>query len=143
MTQMKPIEKRYRAKPRVEALTNELMEYQILKQQIGEVEARLEEYCSAIEDFGLACMPQQEQDNRVIYCRAQSYTPSQLLHQARRASDLLEKTAQEMEQARGRVLSKILSETENSAQYQAIRFACIDVHQYLATGQQVAEHISL
>ncbi len=143
MSQMEPIEKRYRAKPRIEALKNELMEYQMLKQQVGEVEARLEEYCSAIEDFGLACMPQPQQDERVIYCRAQSYTPSQLLCQARRASDLLEKTAQEMEQARGRVLSKILSETENTAQYQAIRFACVDVHQYLATGQHMAEYISL
>ncbi len=119
-------------------MQSELMEYQLLKQEVAKMEERLEEYCGAIEDLGLACATDLVQDERVIYCRADSYTPRHFLMLARQEAELLEKTSQQMTEARGRVLSKILGQTENIAQYRAVRFACVDLYEQLAMDKSSA-----
>ncbi len=140
MLQMEPIKNRYRTNKTAEALKHELMEYQALAYQMGEMEAQLAELCGAIEDFGLACGAPPAQDDRMIYCRAQSYTPSQLISQAQQASAQYEETSQQAAKARGRVLSKILSHTGNSDEYKAIRYAFVDLHDQLASGKPTPEY---
>ncbi len=111
-----------------ETLMEELLEYQVVKQKIAGIEARLEEFCCAIEDFDLACASeaQLQENKQIIYCCQENYTPQQLLVAARQAADQLEATASEMVHARMRVLTKILKKTDNVGQYHAIRYACVD-----------------
>lgn len=109
-----------------DVLTDQLMEYQNLKEKIHCIENKLEEFCSAIEDFGITRDTDFSQDNRIIYCRAKNYTPRALLEEARHASDLLEQASQEMVATKGRMLSHILAQTDDIEQYRAVRFACMD-----------------
>ncbi len=136
MDKTKPVVNCYRANQRTQALTAELMEYQQLSEKAYQLEANLDELCSAIEDFGLACgVKNIAEDGRVIYCCAQSYTPQQLLQESRATADALEQALRALGATKGKVLSKILEHTNNSTEYEAIRYAVVDVHDLLRNNQ--------
>ncbi len=130
----------YRANQGAQVLLNELVEYQKLSETACKLEANLDEFCCAIEDFGLACgIGNYIEDGREIYCCAQSYTPQQLLQESRKTADALEEALYALGATKGKVLSKILEHTNNAAEYEAIRYAVVDVHDLLRTNKLNAE----
>ncbi len=111
------------------ALQQELMDYRQLKHEVEEREARLAEFCDAIQDFDLTQETCNQADTREIYCSANRYTPCALLEQAQKESAQLELAVEQMEQARGYVLAQILRDTNNVEEYRAIRWACVDLEE--------------
>jgi hypothetical protein len=101
-----------------------LLEYRQAKQQADASEARLEEFCSAIEDFGLGAAD--SRDTRAIRCREKAYTPKEILAQAEAEAIRLEKLTEKASNARGRVLTNILRQSSNLAEYRALRWLYVD-----------------
>lgn len=126
---------------RVAALTEELMEYQVVKAKVDALKVRLAEFNTAIEDFNLACAQNLAQDQREILCSAQSYRPLALVQEAGQVAQQLEYCTEEMEAAKGRVLCKILTESENVAQYNAVRYVFIDFPACMRGEQPIPDYV--
>jgi hypothetical protein len=102
-----------------------LQEYQRAKQLADASEARLDEYCSAIEDFGLE-VPGRTPQGQIIYCRERACTPAEILARAEAEAARLEKLTASANDARGRVLVTILRQSRNLTEYRALRWLYVD-----------------
>ncbi len=102
-----------------------LQEYQRAKQLADASEARLDEYCSAIEDFGLE-LPGRIPQGEIVYCRERACTPAEILARAEAEAARLEKLTARANDARGRVLVTILRQSRNLTEYRALRWLYVD-----------------
>ncbi|MFI3168604.1 MAG: hypothetical protein R3Y06_01490 [Faecalibacterium sp.] len=143
MFKLEEIGKLFGANAQSIAFTQELMEYQEAKTKMDALQACLEELCSAIEDFKLCNAADLAQDAREIYCREKTYTPLALVEQAHQTAEQLEIASEVMEEAKNRVLTKILDGTENAGQYQAIRYAVIDLPACIRGEQAIPDYVYL
>lgn len=100
-----------------------LCQYRCTLQKAHQVEDRLGEYVQAIEEFDLASPNPSEAP---VQCREGLLSPAEILHRAGELADQLEQLMQQAAAARDHVLTHILRQSTDLAEYRKLREAYVD-----------------
>lgn len=100
-----------------------LCEYRCIFQQAHQVEDRLGEYVQAIEEFGLENPAASDEP---IQCRDGLLAPAEILRRAGTLADQLEQLMQQAATARDNVLTQILRQSTDLAEYRKLRETYVD-----------------
>jgi hypothetical protein len=117
------MKKGQRGLPQKAAPAAQLGEYRRAQAALRAAEGLLAEYCTAIEEFGL---DQPGADERPVQCTAGLLAPAQVRAAARAQAAAVERLQSAAQQARGRVLVRIVCASGDAAEYRALRRRYVD-----------------
>lgn len=100
-----------------------LCQYRCILQKAHQVEDRLGEYVQAIEEFGLE---NPDTSDAPVQCRDGLLSPTEILHRAGTLADQLEQLMQQAATARDNVLTHILRQSTDLAEYRKLRETYVD-----------------
>ncbi len=100
-----------------------LCEYRCILQKAHQAEDRLGEYVQAIEEFGLESL---DTANTPVQCRDGLLSPAEILRRAGTLADQLEQLMQQAATARDSVLTHILQQSTDLAEYRKLRETYVD-----------------
>ena len=97
-----------------------LMTYRRLCRAARRTQAELEEYCTAIEEFGLEQPGADAPEAAPIRCRAGLLAPCEVLCRAEKAACAAERLSEAARAARGEVMLRLLQRSRDTAEYRAL-----------------------